>query len=394
MQHNPAFFSRQRFIKLSGGFIFFFCSISLTAQDDPYLKKNIKTGEEVNTIEYTADGNNIIAGYHEGTVEMFGIESEKSILSFKEHWKGVMDIAADPKNKFFVTAGDNTIKVWNMQGDEISRMPDHTTSIYSIDISPDGKNLVSGAINKVFKYWDIKSGKLIKDMKGHTDVTMAVAFSNDGSLIASGSGDNSIKIWDASDLKEIMTLKGHSMDIYQVVFSHNDRYLASCSKDKTIRIYDLESGELYKVLNGHRNFVMDIEFAPGDMHLVSCSFDREIRLWEIPTTRMLYSFIDHDDEVIAVDFAPDGKSFASASYDKTIKIWDYSPEIFVDYYYRNEIIDALNAEEIFLPRQKGESRSDYNKREQQAAERKKEIYADFYAKYLRALENKELPGME
>jgi WD40 repeat protein len=180
-------------------------------------------------------------------------------------------------------------------------------------------------------------------------------------------------------------MNAHSQDIYGVAFSPDDKYLASCSKDKTIRVYDLEKGELYKILSGHRNFVMDIEFAPDGMHLISCSFDKEIRIWEIPTGKSIYSFIDHEAEVTDLCFAPDGKSFASASYDKTIKIWNYSPEIFVDYYYSADIVDEMEKEEIFSPRRSGESKADFMNRETLASARKKQIYEEYYQKYLEEL---------
>lgn len=367
---------------------------SVIAQDDPYLLKDLKIGDEVNAVTWFPNGQKILIGIFDGTVETLDLESEKVELSFKEHWKGIMDLAVDPSGKFFVTAGDNTIKVWDLEGNEISRMPGHTTTIYSIDIDPTGKFLVSGAINKVFKYWEIKTGKLLLDMKAHNDVAMAVAFSNNGKFIASGSGDHTIKIWKAGTDSVLMTLKGHSKDIYAVTFSHNDRYLASCSQDRTVRIYDLEKGELYKILSGHKNFVMDIEFTPDDLHLVSCSFDKEIRLWEVPTGKTLYSFIDHDAEITDLSFSPDGKSFASVSYDKTVKIWKYSPEIFVDYYYSDEIIEEMSDNDIFLPRQKGESRADYEDRKNEAANIKEKIYNDYYSRYLNELKTGALPGMK
>ncbi len=366
---------------------FFLSTFNLHSQDDPYLLKEIKAGDKVNAICYFPDGKKILIGLMDGTAEIIDLESGKTDFSFKEHWKGIMDVDVAPGAKFYMTAGDNTIKVWSPEGKEISRMPGHTTTIYSAQIDPSGKYIVSGAINKVFKFWEIKTGKLLYDMKGHTDVVMAVAFSHDGTRIASGSGDNTIRIWETGTDKEIMQLKGHLKDIYDVKFSHDGKYLASCSKDKTIRIYDLEKGELYKTLTGHKDFVLDIEFAPGDLHLISCSFDKEIKLWEIPTGKSLYSFIDHDEEVIDLCFAPDGKSFASASHDKTLKIYNYSPEIFVDYYFSNEIVKELEKNDLFLPRQKGESRKDYSVREEEAKKVKDQIYERYYTRYLEELKN-------
>lgn len=365
-------------------FLLFFAQ-DLKSQDDPYLLKEIKASAEVNSLIFHPDGDKIIAGLQDGSLEIIELESEKSILSFEEHWKGIADVEVEPKGKFFATAGDNNIKVWLMDGTEVSRLTKHTTTVHSIDIDPSGKYLVSGAINKNIFFWEIATGEIVHYLKGHTDVAMAVTFSPDGSLIASGSGDNTIRLWKTGTPNEIRKIPAHHKDIYDVEFSHDGRFIASCSKDKMIRIYDLKNNKLYKTLTGHKDFVLNIEFSPNDLHLLSCSADKEVRLWEIPTGNTLYSFIDHDEAIVDICFAPDGKSFASGSYDKTVKIWDYSPEIFVDYHYRDEVVEEMENYDIFLPRQKGESRKDYRSREEKANIKKKEIYDHFYQRYLQEL---------
>ncbi len=369
----------------------FFANIS--AQTDPYFIKDLKKADEVNCVCYSPDGKKILAGYFDGSARIIDIESEKVEVTVKDHWKGVNAVEMDPNGKYFMTAGDNTIKIWSPDGNPIYTLKNHTTSIFSADLDPTGKFIVSGAINKVFKEWDALQGELKRNITGHDDVAMAVCYSRDGRRMASGSGDHTLKIWDAESANLLFTLSGHPEDVYGVDFSPNGKLLASCSKDKTIRIYDLETQSLLRTLKGHKNFVMDVEFSPDGLHLLSCSFDTEIKIWEVATGRCLYTFIDHDAPVTDICFAPDGKTFASASHDKKIKLWNFSKEIFVDYYYSPEIIEKMNAMEIFQPREKKESREMYQEREQKANQLRKGIYEEYYKKYLIDLEKGTLPGL-
>ena len=371
---------------------FFAFNISLFAQKDPYLLQSIKKGDEVNCVAFSPDGLKIIAGYSDGSARIIDVATEKVDLEVKGHWKAVNVVAFDPKGRYFMTAGDNTIKIWTPDGEQIYNLKDHTTTIVSVDIDSSGEFMVSGAISKIFKQWNVLKGEVIRNYDGHTDVAMAVCFSRDGKRIASGSGDHTIKIWDAESGAELMSLPGHASDIYDVEFSPDGSLLASCGKDNTIHIYDLAEGKLLRTLKGHKKFVIDIAFSPDGLHLLSASLDQEIRVWEVATGKTIYSFIDHEAPVTHVAFSPDGKRFASSSQDKTIKIWRFSKEIVADYYYSPQIIEKMNAMDIFLPKQKGESGAEYRDRQEKALKAKAAIYDEFYDKYLEDLKNGNLSG--
>ncbi len=189
-----------------------------------------------------------------------------------------------------------------------------------------------------------------------------------------------------------MTLPGHESDIYAVKFSPDGNLLASCGKDKTIHLYDLREGKLLRTLKGHSKYVIDIAFSPDGLHLLSASLDEEIRLWEVATGATLYSFIDHEGPVTHVTFSPDGNIFASSSLDKTIKIWRFSKEIIADFYYSPQIIEKMRKMDVFLPKQKGESSSDFKARQEKAEAARKAIYEEFYNTYLDDLKKGTLPG--
>ncbi|MHC5833923.1 MAG: WD40 repeat domain-containing protein, partial [Nostoc sp.] len=77
--------------------------------------------------------------------------------------------------------------------------------------------------------WDVSTGKAIKTLTGHSSPVYSVGFSPDGKTLASGSGDNTIKLWDVSTGKAIKTLTGHSSLVYSVGFSPDGKTLASGS---------------------------------------------------------------------------------------------------------------------------------------------------------------------
>jgi WD40 repeat protein len=366
---------------------------SLFAQPDPYLLKDFK---KVNSpavcVSFSPDGKFLIAGYNDGNARMINIEDGNYGPAFGGHWKGVKAVEMSPDGKFIITAGDNTLKAWTPEGQQIYLIKEMTTTIMSADLDSSGKYIVAGEFNKTFKLYDAIKGVKIADFRGNTDVAMTVCFNHNGSKIASAAGNGNIRIWDRETQAVIAQMNGQSMDIYSLAFSYDDRYLASASKDKTINIYDLKSNKLINTLKGHTNQVMDVEFTRDGLHLISGSFDQSIRVWEVSTGKCIYTYFDNKAAVLDVKFSPDGKTFASASFDESVKLWNFSHEIFVDYYYSPQVIGEME-DRLFLPRQKGESKDNYEVRQARAVVKKKEIYDRYYEKYLSDLKNGTLPTL-
>ena len=55
-------------------------------------------------------------------------------------------------------SGDNTLKVWDAQtGQETLTLKGHSSGVWGVSFSPDGKRIVSGSFDNTLKIWDISS---------------------------------------------------------------------------------------------------------------------------------------------------------------------------------------------------------------------------------------------
>ncbi|MBC1242311.1 PD40 domain-containing protein, partial [Nostoc sp. 2RC] len=77
----------------------------------------------------------------------------------------------------------------------IKTLTGHSSLVYSVVFSPDGKTLASGSSDKTIKLWDVSTSKAIKTLTGHSSWVNSVVFSPDGKTLASASDDNTIKLW-------------------------------------------------------------------------------------------------------------------------------------------------------------------------------------------------------
>ncbi|KAL4865036.1 hypothetical protein BDV12DRAFT_211257 [Aspergillus spectabilis] len=78
----------------------------------------------------------------------------------------------------------------------LSTLEGHSSEIWSVTFSPDGRLLVSGSGDTTIKLWDATTGTLKHTLEGHSGWFWSVAFSPDGRVLVSGSDDKTIKLWD------------------------------------------------------------------------------------------------------------------------------------------------------------------------------------------------------
>ena len=239
-------------------------------------------------------------------------KQEKNSTFFTNHTSAVYSVAMNDK---YIVSGsyDNSIKIWNYDGELINTLKGHSSAVRSVAMND--KYIVSGSDHNSIKIWNY-DGELINTLKGHSSAVCSVAMND--KYIVSGSYDNSIKIWNY-DGELINTLKGHSSAVSSVAM--NDKYIVSGSDDNSIKIWNYD-GELINTLKGHSSAVCSV--AMNDKYIVSGSYDNSIKIWNYDG-ELINTLKGHSSAVCSV--AMNDKYIVSGSYDNSIKIWNYDGEL-------------------------------------------------------------------
>jgi len=113
------------------------------------------------------------------------------------------------------------------------------TAWVSVAFSPDGKQLASGAMDKLIVIHDVETGKEVRKLVGHSDTITSIAYSSDGKLLVGGSADASVIVWSAETGELLHVLKGHTGAVTSVCFL-DARTVLSASMDKTAAIWTIK----------------------------------------------------------------------------------------------------------------------------------------------------------
>jgi WD40 repeat protein len=116
------------------------------------------------------------------------------------------------------------------------------SAVYSVAVSSDGKNIISGSRDNTMRIWNRESKCCETTLEGHSNWVLSVAVSPDGKHVVSGSLDKTVRIWDIDNKCCEATLKGHSGTVLSVAVSPDGKRVVSGSGDKTVRVWDLASG--------------------------------------------------------------------------------------------------------------------------------------------------------
>ena len=240
-----------------------------------------------------------------------------------EHTDSVWSLALSPDGQTLVSSsGDNTIKIWRIEtGQVLHTLSGHTDTVRAIALSADGRTLASASGDHTIKLWNIETGQLNHTLVGHLGPVWSIAISADGQTLVSGGEDGTLKIWRLQTGELLHTIPAHSGRVFSVAIAPNGDTVATGGLDTTIKLWRLQTGELLGAMAAHSSAVRALAFSPDGQRLASGSWDTTIKLWNWRTRELIHTLAGHTLRVVTVAFSPNGKTLASGGIDQTLRLW-------------------------------------------------------------------------
>lgn len=180
-----------------------------------------------------------------------------------------------------------------------------------------------------------------KDERGHTNELLCVDISHDGKYMITAGKDRVIKLWDINESKHLHDFRGHRTAVNCLKFKFLSHDFISGSSDRSMKLWDAVQRGLIQNLFGHRADMLDLDIL-SETTVVSVGLDKTPIVWKIDKeTQMVYQ-----EQMFSLDCcsAINSHNFVTGSQDGTICMWNLAkkkPKVVIENSHENGWVSAL-----------------------------------------------------
>ena len=213
-------------------------------------------------------------------------------------------------NYIYSKSYKESLDIWNREKQRLKYVDSlHANYISSIDISQDGRYMVSGASSSYrdayicLNLWDLETGLLITSFEDARDV-QSVCISPDNSYIVVGAGPDGdeassyIQIWDIKSARLIYSIcdEDNLIDVEFIGISLDGKSIVAqeYSSNKNKQVWDITHIKEFKDLKGNAEEVKALALSPDGRYIISVLVSNTVQVWDKESHQLVESFLVED----------------------------------------------------------------------------------------------------
>lgn len=229
-----------------------------------------------------------LIGNGNGELVVHSLDDGSEVYRFQAHQGALADLDLTPDGRLLLTASwDQTVKLW-----DLTDLPPadreaghrHGGGVHALTFVPGRPWALSGGDDGAVILWSLETYAPLRTLVGHTKWVRALASSTDGARAVSASWDGTVKIWELGSGEAVLTLKAPEMPdeehFESLAWSADARKIAVGTYSGMLILWDLEHSDSPRIIPGaHRSSITSLAFSDTPQ-LISISEDGSLKLWD------------------------------------------------------------------------------------------------------------------
>jgi WD40 repeat protein len=258
---------------------------------DPRTRNYLK-GDSIPlyNVVYSPDGTRLAASGNTGAIRQWESATGKTLrgVTGLGYYPAVLSYSPDGKN--LLGFGGPTAYLYDAQTMQpVREFTGHTTTLFSANLSPDGKKLITSAGTYLYD----KNGKIVEidRVPQYTDTTA--------------------RIWDVEKFGDPVIIKDHKLPVYRSFFSPDGKYVYTGAQNDAT----LTRREVSNPAKGEPAFPglpvnhCTYQFSPDGTKLLSTYGGYALKLWDMESGKSTWG-ADFQEQIGNVTFASDSRHLA------------------------------------------------------------------------------------
>jgi WD40 repeat protein/energy-coupling factor transporter ATP-binding protein EcfA2 len=259
-------------------------------------------------------------------------------LELEGHTRRINDVLFNHDGTRLATAsGDGNVRLWQSSTGKLLEqlhVPNVAYQVNDVAFTPDDKLVVAAASDGALRVWDAATGALVWDSSANQAPADKVAtlvhieVAPDGKSAVAGAVDGTVVAYDLTKKKRLWLRRDDRGAINAVAFDPSGKMLLTGSDDGTARLYDAQTGDPKAVLSrstaagaaGNQPGVVSALFSPSSNCIATTYSDGSVSFWTL-NGDAIAELRARGGNAGAADFSPDGSLFITGARDGDLFVW-------------------------------------------------------------------------